>query len=257
MGGVGSTVLMEFLGAQPELVVNAPHGVINPLKHPLRPPKLPGIQRAIFVFGCPYLSLLSLFRRGYDAVHLANISGLFSSQMSDPPDPWTQTCEAFGLRRVPAAAPGKRDWVDAQGRFADAIGALDWFFDKKREVEALNRARDQRIEAHARSLYHDLDDYLRQGQDHLKRCAQIEAWFERPSVQYPILYLRYDAIWSQLERLFRFVGIPPQRAASFPEHRPRSTSLSVLKPSQREQLEALYGSLEARLAASPSWRISK
>ncbi len=117
-------MLLRFLADLPACQVNPPTGFVNPLKHPPRPPRLSSVERALFLFGCPCDSLLSLFRRGNDRLHYANVKRLFPPGFDYPDrDAWQETCARFGL------APSERSsvWVDAEGRYASDIGAIDWY----------------------------------------------------------------------------------------------------------------------------------
>ena len=247
MGGVGSTTLMDFFAGQPDVVINEPHGRINPRKHALCPPHdLPSVERALFLFGCPYDSLLSLFRRGYADAHFVTVSGLAPPGLSWPPDPWTETCRRFGLREIGQT----NQWVDAEGRHASHIGAIEWFRKHKAQVEQERQRSTACVERIARGAFKDFDDYLARGVDLLRWGEQVEHWTQEAG-PYPILTLRYETLWDHLPELFAFMNVPAERIDSFPEHRPRASDHRALSSHQRELLQRLYGTLKQRIDSLP------
>ena len=245
MGGVGSTALMEFFAADPSVVINEPHGLINPLKHAVCPPtNMPSVRRALFLFGCPYDSLVSLFRRGYAAAHFANVSGRRSDALCWPSDPWQETCRRFGLRQI----GDSNKWVDEDGRHASHIGALEWFRQHKARVDAARSRTTACIEREAGEVFRDFDDYLEQGVDHFCRIEQFQRW-TTDLAPYPILLVRYETLWEHLPEVFSFMGVPVERTSAFPGRRPRSSDHQALPQRQRALLVRMYGELKRDIDA--------
>ncbi len=211
MGGVGTTALIEYLSRL--MSVNPAHGDYNPIKHSLYPPQDPGIQRAVFLFGDPGAALASLFRRGLDAAHHRNIHG--NPPSPDPridEDPWLVTVRQFGLHEV---QPGK--WVDTRGRAASDIGALDELAQRKAAKKAAQAHRDALTRQ--RAGYVGLDDILGRGLDPFSWRRQWAAW-QRGAPGYPILLMRYEALWQNLDTLMAFLG-KPEVALKLGPYRPR------------------------------------
>ncbi len=252
MGGVGSTMLMEFLAARDELAVNPPTGVVNPLKHAVAPPELGSVERAVFIFGCPYASLISLFERGYADLHYVNVAGRFPVGFRWPgPDAWRQTCDRFGLRPHPVR-PGV--WIDAEGRYADDVGAIEWLGERRISLELARTDARAMITGIAREAFRDLDDYLERGVDAFRRTEQLEKW-TRGGAGYPILMLRYETMWQRIDELLDFLELPRTARADFPARRGRRTSLEAQPPARREALERMYGELSATIETLPDAKV--
>lgn len=249
MGGVGSTMLMEFLAATGARV-NGPHGVINPLKHAVAPPLLPSIERAIFVFGCPHDSLLSLFRRGYDAAHYVTVHGYAPEEFPWPGDAWAETCKRFRLRQI----GDTNKWVDEAGRHASEVGAIEWFRAHKHRVDTVRTATLDHIRRIARSAYRDLDDLLEQGVDHFRRAEQVQRWSDGV-VPYPVMLVRYETMWLHVKEILAFADVKP--ATAFPIRQARVTDHRALPEARKAKLELLYGELKARIDAMPDARIRR
>lgn len=201
MGGVGTTALIEHLSQY--VPVNPAHGAYNPLKHCLRPPKLSGVQCAIFVFGDPADAMASLFRRGLDAAHFRNIFAL--EPAPDPlidEDPWSATVGRFGLHET---HPGH--WEDDRGRAASHIGAMTWLAQRKIAAQQAISLRDQQTRRTAG--YRDLDDVLARDLDPFGWQQQWAGWSEA-APPYPIMIVRYQALWSRMADILAFVGAPAQ-----------------------------------------------
>jgi hypothetical protein len=81
-----------------------------------------------------------------------------------------------------------------------------------------------------------LEEYAAQGKDLLHFERQFQNYFERHQV-HPTLFLRYDAIWSNLDKLGAFLGICPTEMAEFPPRAARKSEELIVA---RETLEKLY-----------------
>ena len=251
-GGVGTTALLEYLASIPGRAVNPPTGFRNPLKHPVTPPELPSIRRAVFLFGCPSTSLLSLFRRGNDALHYVNVHGLFPEDLDpSPTDAWQQTVERFHLR--PGDCEGK--WIDDRGRHASDVGALEWFAARKAERDREMQRAQAVVDRLARRAYADWDDYLEQGADHLRREEQFDEWSRARPRSYPILLVRYETFWDHVDAVLDFLEVPAAHRARFPEHRSRQTRLDTLPEHQNTLLRRMNRDLAQKIADAPDTRL--
>jgi hypothetical protein len=235
-GGVGTTAMLECLSSVEGYSCNPAHGYINPLKHPLSPP--PQAERAVFLIGCPYDSLLSLFRRGFDRLHYVNVNGLFPPNVPYPHgNLWDLTCQKFGLRED---RPGV--WVNREGEYADRCGALDWLEERKAE-----RAHaEQLVNDLANEAYRDLADYASKGKDLFRRYEQLDNWTRGAS--YPILLVRYEALWNKLDKVLEFLQLPVEHRSRFPKRKPRETDFQGLDPALVSGLMDIYGELAHRVS---------
>jgi len=238
-GGVGTTTLLDFLNSLPGYRANPARGFHNPLKHPLRPP--PEANRAVFLYGQPSISLLSIFRRGNENLHYNHVN-----QLLDPAVPylegnlWKHTCEKFALSEL---RPGV--WVNPQGEYADRCGAVAWLNDRKKE-RAQGWAQVDRL---AKEAFQNFDHYLEQGVDHFRREEQLTNWLA--GAPYPILLVRYEALWENLDQVLHFLEVPEKYRCRFPQKKERTTTLHPLTTGQRSLLSTLYGKLEDRIESHP------
>ena len=246
MGGSGTTFLMEALAELPDLSINPPNAYVNPLKHPLFPPRFePAPKRAVFLFACPYNAVLSLFRRGFDALHYAHINELVPDDLSFPEDAWRETCARFQLHE---ATPDV--WVDDRGHYARDIGALDWYAQRQSVTTTARAAASARIAAIAGEAYRDLDDYLARGIDALRKEEQFDRWTSPGAAPYPILLVRYETLYDNLETLTKFLGLAPGRL-SIPPRQARTTDYTTLPEHDRLRLVAMYKNLADKIASVP------
>lgn len=247
-GGVGTTLLLEFLQQHaPELDANPARGFVNPLKHAVSPPAKPPIERAVFLFGCAYDSLVSLFRRGNAELHYVNVNQLFPAGFRYPErTAWQETVQRFDLRCLPDG----QSWVDAAGRPASETAAWDFLTQRRVEREqelARARALVRRVAGRA---FRGLDDYLERGIDSFRRYSQLEAW-RTCRLPYPVLFVRYETLWLNLPLVFDFLGLRASLLPEFPPRKMRESSYRRLSPRSRERLERLYGRLQAQLLELP------
>ena len=239
-GGVGTTALLTFLNSLDGYCCNSPHGYINPLKHPVSPPA--HATRAVFLYGCPYTSLVSLFRRGYDRLHYVNVNSLFPPDVPYPTgNLWELTCQEFDLTEIRSGV-----WVDPQGEYADRCGALDWLQARKSErLRAETLVRDLSTNA-----YSDLADFAERGRDLFRRVEQFDNWSR--GAHYPVLMVKYESLWESLDSVLEFLQVPTRERANFPPPRPRQTCLSNLGTEVVKNLESLYGDLAQRVSRLPA-----
>ncbi len=250
-GGVATTTLLDFLARIPNQTVNPASGFRNPLKHPVEPPALGTVERAVFLFGCPSESLLSLFRRENAALHYANINGLIPDDIDYPThDSWRLTVERFGLRETKRRGV----WADANGRYASDVGAIEWLERKKAEQTERRAAADAWLRRTARKAFVDFDDYLDRGVDQLRREEQMAAW-QKGAPAYPVMLMRYETLWNHLDELFDFLEVPGAHREEFPPRRARQSSLDTLDPARRDELRAMHAGLSTRVADELDWRV--
>lgn len=96
----------------------------------------------------------------------------------------------------------------------------------------------------------DLAGYLSQEGDLYRLSEHVDNWLGSHR-EYPILVLRYESLWDNLDALQRFVGLPDDTMATFPPRVPRSTDWRAEPAPIREGLDRMYGPLAARLEQLP------
>ena len=101
----------------------------------------------------------------------------------------------------------------------------------------------------------DLDEFVRTGIDLFNVERHFHNWTSQPA-PFPRLCLKYEHLFAQLPRLFSFLGLSDSLLSSFPDRRPRASSLEIESRQARDGLEAMYGALSRRLASlPPCWEI--
>lgn len=119
-------------------------------------------------------------------------------------------------------------------------------------LRRLEQAGPAWVAAHLRHLRAPpADPALIEERDILGLAAQFEAWSTpRP---YPVLSVQYRAIWDHRAEIADFLGIPPERLV-LPPWRRREADPAALPRDRAARLEATYGELAARIAATPPFR---
>jgi hypothetical protein len=100
----------------------------------------------------------------------------------------------------------------------------------------------------------DLRDFLEQKKDYFQFQNQYHNWTTADR-DYPILLIKYEAIWDHLPELMTYVGLPQSAADAFPEKRPRSSSWNDEPDDVREPLQKLYGDLRDEVQAAPEFQV--
>ena len=62
------------------------------------------------------------------------------------------------------------------------------------------------------------------------------------------MFVRYESIFDNVDRIVNFAGLPKSCAGSFPERRSRGSVLADLPPETISQLDYMYGDLANELA---------
>jgi hypothetical protein len=95
-----------------------------------------------------------------------------------------------------------------------------------------------------------LDDFLRSAEEPFGLAHHFHSWMTA-KVPYPILFVRYEALWEHLEEIFDFVGIPRAEAASFPEKRENYVERNRKYDGPLAQLRIKYHRLIAEIDRLP------
>ena len=94
-----------------------------------------------------------------------------------------------------------------------------------------------------------LETFLAAGIDDFELTDHVDGWLHHPA-GYPVLFVRYDSLTEVWPELTAFVGLPPE-SPPIPR-RARNSNRGSISPTMREQLDAMYGELAARIDALPA-----
>ncbi len=92
-----------------------------------------------------------------------------------------------------------------------------------------------------------LDDYAAERKDGLYFSTHFKNW-SAGSGQYPVLFLKYDAIYDSLETIRSFLDIPAAFVDQFQKKQVRKSKLSDLSKNTVQGLEEMYGELQKEIA---------
>jgi hypothetical protein len=99
-----------------------------------------------------------------------------------------------------------------------------------------------------------LEDYLSQGYDYFHMDHHFTNWTEADR-DYPILLLRFDALWERMPEVFAYLGLPSRAMEHFPERRERNSDWSSQPSHIQRHLEHLYGDLKSRVDDTPDLHV--
>ena len=71
----------------------------------------------------------------------------------------------------------------------------------------------------------------------------------------PILFMRYETLWNNLDVLFNFLDLPTELRSDFPPYKERKSKLISLPYDTQEQLKQIYSSLSNKIDALPDYFI--
>lgn len=100
----------------------------------------------------------------------------------------------------------------------------------------------------------DLDEFLSQQKDYFKYERHFENW-KNAKRKYPILIVKFDSIWENLEELIDFAGLPKQVINKFPARKERSIKWKEVNIETKNDIEFLYGKLAMKIQSMPSFQI--
>jgi hypothetical protein len=95
-----------------------------------------------------------------------------------------------------------------------------------------------------------LEEYADQGEDRLFFERQFLNYYDRHRL-HPTLFLRYDAIWANLETLREFLRIDAEEMADFPARTARKSEELIVPLGTLEKLHAMYQPFIRRLNDLP------
>lgn len=99
-----------------------------------------------------------------------------------------------------------------------------------------------------------LEEYATQLED----CFQFENhyynWRNRDTA-YPILFIKYNAIWESIDAIFDFLELPSNLKSKFPAKKKRQSSIESSPQSIINDLNQLYGKFKEEVEKSPDFEI--
>lgn len=108
-----------------------------------------------------------------------------------------------------------------------------------------NLSKEITIEEYAENL----EDWF-QFEKHYQNWRNIET-------PYPILFIKYQAIWDNIDTIFDFLDLPSNLKPEFPPQKARYSKIETLSKSARENLENLYGNFSDKVRKLPEVEIKR
>lgn len=97
-----------------------------------------------------------------------------------------------------------------------------------------------------------LKDYADNGQDLFGMEDQFNSYYEN-HILYPTLFLKYEAIWENLEIIKKFLSLTDEEMSCFPPRRPRNSTNSNCPTIVYEKLDKkIYNCFKKRMELLPS-----
>ena len=96
----------------------------------------------------------------------------------------------------------------------------------------------------------DIDDYANQQKDLLCLTEHFLNWKNMPT-EYPILYIKYENMWENLDKIAEFLELDSSFIDTFPSKRDRKKSVSEIKEETLSTLKKTYDQLIIEVKNSP------
>ena len=93
----------------------------------------------------------------------------------------------------------------------------------------------------------DLEQFLSCGHDHFRLREHLDNWIKARR-GYPIMIIKYEALWEQLPAVFEFFDAPPARVEESPRRTRRKTNWKSEAKEIIEALNRIYGDLAEDIA---------
>lgn len=100
----------------------------------------------------------------------------------------------------------------------------------------------------------DLDEFLQQSEDPFRMDKHFHEWTHADR-SYPILCLKFDALWKHLREFFAFAGLPTKYLDEFPKRRERASDWTEEEDHIRRGLREFYGELWSEIQETPDFQI--
>ena len=102
----------------------------------------------------------------------------------------------------------------------------------------------------------DLEQFLAHRYDHFKIEEHFDNW-TKDHRRYPIMIVKYDALWRHLPEVFGFIGAPLESIAEFPQWKERNVNWRMERKEIRDALNLLYGDLAEEIAMMKDINLSQ
>ena len=179
----------------------------------------------------------------------------------------TSRCKKFKHIKTPPPAKIKTFHHNGEEAFiskviylySDPIEAINTFFRRRRDgVDHRGPIQDWVIghcfnikgDWMAISPEWDIDDYANQQKDLLCLTEHFLNWKNTPT-EYPILYVKYENMWENLDKISEFLELDSNFVNSFPKKRSRKRSISEIKKETLDMLNKTYEQLITETKNSP------
>lgn len=101
-----------------------------------------------------------------------------------------------------------------------------------------------------------LEQYASEGVDRFGLRNQFYNWYDA-SFSNQILFVRYETLYSNLETIFDFLGLPEQEIEAFPPYRPRKSKESDIEENVLNQLTEMHQRFLSELQQIPDVKLKK
>ncbi len=156
--------------------------------------------------------------------------------------------DGFKHRDRPTPSPN-RDFK-AIYVFGNPINAIYSLFRRKYHHEESYKLLQAHPSMEPIPLEMTLDEYAAAGVDRFQFESHFHNWNTK-YYQYPVMFIRYEKIWENLEPLLDFVGIPFSEMDAFPEKKERKTQLDEIPEETKANMRKMYGKFHDYLESQP------
>ena len=101
---------------------------------------------------------------------------------------------------------------------------------------------------------YDLPSYLTHGIDMFSLDEHFDNWYYAKT-NHPILFVKYETMWENLEEIFDFLKLPKSKIINFPKKETRASNWKDEAPEIVDGLEKIYGDLYQKLSNLPDIEI--
>ena len=140
----------------------------------------------------------------------------------------------------------------------DALSQLHGFVTKKDNTGDINWAIKHCVALEGMSDLlepaYDLPAYLTHNIDMFKLEEHFYNWYHAKT-SYPILFVRYETMWENLEEIFDFLKLSKKKIINFPKKETRASDWKDEAPEIVDGLESIYGNLRQKFDNLPDIQI--
>lgn len=91
-----------------------------------------------------------------------------------------------------------------------------------------------------------IEQYLQEGIDRLQLENHFDNW-HNARINYPIMLIKYEAIWDNLPIIFDYLEISREEIKNFPSRKNRSSDWQFLSEELKKKLSNMYGELHEKI----------